>query len=155
MLSDHTTHNPKRRLARAAAGLPFAAALAGIAYSKLFVPHALPLPPALEGERREFSGRAGRLSYYVAGPAVSNGAAPLLLIHSLNAAASAYEMRPVFEHYRRSRRVYALDLPGFGFSERSRRTYTPRLYTNAVLSMLDEIAREHELARVDALALSL
>ena len=155
MLSGNTIYNQKRWLTHTAAGLPLAAALAGIAYSKLFVPHALPLPPALEGERREFGGRAGRLSYYVAGPAASNGAAPLLLIHSLNAAASAYEMRPVFEHYRRSRRVYALDLPGFGFSERSRRAYTPRLYTDAVLSMLDEIARKHELARVDALALSL
>ena len=155
MLPDNTIYNQKRWLARTAAGLPLAAALAGIAYSKLFVPHALPLPPALEGERREFSGRAGRLSYYVAGPAVSNGAAPLLLIHSLNAAASAYEVRPLFDHYRRSRRVYALDLPGFGFSERSRRNYTPRLYTDAVLDMLDEIAREHGTAPVDALALSL
>ena len=115
----NTTHNQKRWLACAAAGLPLAAALAGIAYSKLCVPHALPLPPALAGERREFRGRAGRLSYYVGGPAVSNDAAPLLLIHSLNAAASAYEVRPLFDHYCQRRRTYALDLPGFGFSERS------------------------------------
>ncbi len=147
--------NQKYRLVRAAAGLPLAAALAGIAYSKLFVPHALDLPPALEGERCAFNGRAGRLSYYVDGPEVSDGAAPLLLIHSLNAAASAYEMRPLFDHYRRYRRVYALDLPGFGFSERSRRDYTPRLYTDAVLDLLDEIARESGPAPVDALALSL
>jgi pimeloyl-ACP methyl ester carboxylesterase len=155
MVSGNTTNNQRSWLARTAAGLPVAAALAGIAYSKLFVPHALPLPPALEGERREFSGRAGRLSYYVAGPAVSNGAAPLLLIHSLNAAASAYEVRPLFDHYRQRRWVYALDLPGFGFSERSRRDYTARLYTDAVLDLLAEIAREHRLAPVDALALSL
>ncbi len=155
MLLGKTTRNRKRWLARAAAGLPLAAALVGIAYSNLFVPHALYLPPALDGERREFSGRAGQLSYYVAGPAVANGAAPLLLIHSLNAAASPYEVRPLFDHYRQSRRVYALDLPGFGFSERSRRDYTPRLYTDALLDMLDEIARESGPAPVDALALSL
>jgi len=155
MLLRNPRQHKQRRLVRAAAGLPIAAALAGIAYSKLFVPHALPLPPALQGERRAFSGRAGRLSYYVAGPAVMDGAAPLLLIHSLNAAASAYEVRPLFDHYRQYRRVYALDLPGFGFSERSKRNYTARLYTDAVLDMLDEIAREHGSEPVDALALSL
>lgn len=151
----NSKQNKKRRLARVAAGLPIVATLAGITYSKLFVPHALPLPPALEGERRAFTGRAGRLSYYVAGPTLSNGAAPLLLIHSLNAAASAYEVRPLFDHYRQNRRVYALDLPGFGFSERSRRDYTARLYTDALLDMLDEIGREHGEEPVDALALSL
>jgi pimeloyl-ACP methyl ester carboxylesterase len=143
------------RLARAAAGIPLAAALAGIAYSTIFVPHALELPPALEGERREFASRAGRLSYYAAGPAISDGAPPLLLIHSVNAAASAYEVRPLFDHYRQSRRVYALDLPGFGFSERSERDYTPRLYTDALLEMLEEIGRESGAEPVDALALSL
>ncbi|HEU5099980.1 MAG TPA: alpha/beta fold hydrolase [Roseiflexaceae bacterium] len=145
----------KGHLARVATGVPLAAALAGIAYSKLFVPHALELPPALKGERREFASRAGRLSYYVAGPSIVDGAAPLLLIHSLNAAASAYEVRPLFDHYRQSRRVYALDLPGFGFSERSERDYTPRLYTDAVLEMLAEIGRESGAEPVDALALSL
>jgi pimeloyl-ACP methyl ester carboxylesterase len=137
-------------LARAALGAPVAAALAGIAYSRLFVPHDLPLPPALPGERREFAGRAGRLSYYVAG-----AGEPLLLVHSVNAAASAYEMRPLFERSSRSRRVYALDLPGFGFSDRSPRDYTPRLFADAILDMLDEIERDAGPAPLDALAISL
>ena len=112
----------------------------------------MPLPPALSGERREFVGqRAGRLSYYVAG----EGGPPLLLVHSVNAAASAYEVRPLFEHYRRERRVYALDLPGFGFSDRSEREYTPRLMADAIHDMLDEIAREAGPEQLDALALSL
>jgi len=131
-------------------GLSLATTLAGIAYSKLFVPHALDLAPALDAERRQLKGRAGRLSYYIAG-----SGEPLLLIHSINAAASAYEMRPLFEYYRGRRRVYAVDLPGFGFSERSAREYTPRLYVDAILDMLDEITRETGAASVDALALSL
>lgn len=139
-----------RGLLGAAVGMPLALALSWIGYSKLFIPHELPLPPAIDGERRTFSGRAGRLSYYVAGRG-----APLLLIHSINAAASPYEVRPIFEHYRRTRRVYALDLPGFGFSDRSPRDYTVRLYADAISDMLDEIERADGPAPVDALALSL
>jgi pimeloyl-ACP methyl ester carboxylesterase len=145
-----TRRHTGRAIVRAVALAPVAAALGGIAYSRLFVPHDLPLPPALAGERRELAGRAGRLSYYVAG-----SGAPLLLIHSVNAAASAYEVRPLFEHFQAGRRVYALDLPGFGFSDRSARDYTPRLYADAILDMLDEIGRDAGPAPIDAAALSL
>jgi len=106
-----------------------------------------PLPPALEAERCEFVGRAGAQSYYVAGEG-----APMVLLHSINAAGSAFEMRPIFEHYRRTRRVYVPDLPGFGFSDRSMRDYSPRLYTDAVHDMLDQVPGD---APVDAMALSL
>jgi pimeloyl-ACP methyl ester carboxylesterase len=112
------------------------------------------LPPAVSGERREIPTRVGPLSYYVAGP-VGADVEPLLLIHSVNAAGSAYEVRPLHEHYRTRRVVYSPDLPGFGFSDRSARQYSPRLMTDAVLAMTDEIARRHGNAPVDALALSL
>jgi pimeloyl-ACP methyl ester carboxylesterase len=119
-------------------------------WSRYFVDHQLDLPEALNGLRRTLSSDAGTLSYYVAG-----AGEPLLLIHSVNAAASAYEVRPLFEHYKASRRVYALELPGFGFSERGDRAYTPRLYTDAILAMLDEIRRDRGADEVDAVALSL
>jgi pimeloyl-ACP methyl ester carboxylesterase len=79
----------------------------------------------------------------------------LLLLHSINAAGSAYEVRPIFERLCSQRRVYAVDLPGFGFSDRSRRRYDVPLYVDAVHDLLDLIAREHGEAPVDALALSL
>lgn len=114
------------------------------------------LPPALSGERIEFASAAGRLSYYRIGPtAAQHDAPPMLLIHSMNAAGSAAEMRPVFEHYGTSRTVYAIDLPGFGFSERSDRAYVPRLMTDAVHALVARIRAEHNAATVDALALSL
>ena len=116
------------------------------------------LPPALSGERHEFDGAAGRLSYYVSQPALHPAARPLLLIHSVNAAATAFEVKPVYEHFASLRPVYALDLPGFGFSERSERAYTLRLMTDAVLSMQREIERLHGSAcegGIDALAVSL
>jgi len=113
-----------------------------------------PLPNAVTGERRELAGQLRKLSYYVAGPAEST-APPLLLIHSVNAAGSAYEVRPLHEHYRTLRPVYSLDLPGYGFSDRSDRAYTVRLMTDAILAMTDEIAHRHGSVPVDALALSL
>lgn len=104
---------------------------------------------AVSGARLECSGSAGRLSYYSAGQGK-----PLLLLHSINAAASAYEMRPIFESQRQSRCVYALDLPGFGFSERSRRRYEPELYVAATFDALDVIDPERR-QRIDVVALSL
>ena len=108
------------------------------------------LPAAVSGERFEFSGKAGGLSAYVAGDGP-----PLLLVHSVNAAASAAEVRPLHEHYRATRRVFSIDLPGYGFSERSDRSYTPRLMTDA---LHDTLAQIHALcgnAPIDALAVSL
>lgn len=115
------------------------------------------LRPALSGERREIDDtRAGRLSWYQAGPATSGvSGTPLMLVHSVNAAASAYEVKPLYDHYGRERPVYALDLPGFGFSERSDRPYDPRLMTDAIHALLAEIRRERGSAPVDAVALSL
>ena len=64
-------------------------------------------------------------------------------------------MRPIYEHYRQSRPVYALDLPGFGFSERTDRPYLPRLMTDAVHAMTDAIRRTHDGVPVDVMAVSL
>lgn len=102
-----------------------------------------------------FDSAAGRLSYYVDGPRSADAGPPLLLLHSINAAASADEVRPLYLHYRAQRRVYAPDLPGYGHSERGARDYSPRLMTDAVHAMLAEIAREEGAAAVDGLAVSL
>lgn len=130
-----------------------AAAAAGVAgwlsYSALAVDHNLPLPPAIDAERKLFiSPEAGLLSYYVDNDSPGR---PLVLIHSINAAASSYEMRPIFNHFRGTRPVYALDLPGFGFSERSARPYSPRLYAQAILDFL----KTQVSGAVDIVALSL
>jgi pimeloyl-ACP methyl ester carboxylesterase len=113
------------------------------------------LPPALSAERRDLESVAGRLSYYVARAPRDDGSIPLLLLHSINAAASAYEVKPLFERYQPRRAVYALELPGFGFSDRSARRYRPRLMTNAIHAMVKEIRQLHGQAMIDALAVSL
>lgn len=113
------------------------------------------LPPALSAERRDLASIAGRLSYYVAGPLRDRGSVPLVLLHSINAAGSAYEVKPLFERLQARRTVYAMDLPGFGFSDRGDRRYRPRLMTDAIHAMIKEIRRLHGQVEIDALAVSL
>ena len=109
-----------------------------------------PLPHAVSGERFVFDSAAGRLSAYVdgAGP-------PLLLVHSVNAAASAAEVRPLHERYRATRTVFSVDLPGFGLSDRSDRPYTPRLMTDALHAVGEQIRQRCGAGPIDALAASL
>jgi pimeloyl-ACP methyl ester carboxylesterase len=109
-----------------------------------------PLPDPLNADRRELSGRAGRMALWRAGQG-----APALLVHSINAAGSAYEIRPAFEAIVAVRRAYAPDLPGFGASDRSERRYDVPLFVSAIDDALDAIAEECGDAPVDVLALSL
>jgi pimeloyl-ACP methyl ester carboxylesterase len=113
------------------------------------------LPAPVSGQRHEIGSPVGRLTYYSAAPASGGNFPPLLLIHSINAAGSAYEISPLYEHYRQSRTVYALELPGFGHSERGKRIYTVRMMTDAILVMLGEIQSVHGHGAIDALAVSL
>jgi pimeloyl-ACP methyl ester carboxylesterase len=104
------------------------------------------LVPAVSGQRFEFDG----ISCCTAGQG-----APLLLVHSVNAAASVAEVAPIYERYRATRTVFAVDLPGFGFSDRSDRAYTPRLMTDALHAVRAQIAQRCGSAPLDALAVSL
>lgn len=125
---------------------------ATLVWSKLMVDHRLPLPSAIEAPRESFkSHSAGAVSFY---RDAGRGGRPLLLLHSVNAAASAREVEPLFEHLRGEAPVYALDLPGFGFSERADREYSPELYAACLI----EFAEQRIGARaggVDVAALSL
>ena len=115
------------------------------------------LPPAVSGERLLIDTPTGQVCCYRAGPApgAASPAAPMLLVHSVNAAASAYEVRPLHEHFAASRPVYSLDLPGYGFSERRPGEYTPRQMTDALHAVVAQVQRDHGPVPVDALALSL
>lgn len=84
---------------------------------------------------------------YIDGPETGR---PVLLIHSVNAAASAAEMRPLFDRFRLHRRVVAIDLPGYGKSSRPRMEYTPRLMADGIVALLDRLDTP-----VDMVALSL
>ena len=118
---------------------------------RMFAGARVPLPQALDAGRHEIAtADAGTISYYADTGAEGR---PLVLLHGIHAAASAYDMRPLFESFRGSRPVYALDLPGFGFSERAARTYKPETYVHAIEHLLRNVAL-HEGADVIALSLT-
>jgi pimeloyl-ACP methyl ester carboxylesterase len=92
----------------------------------------------------------------ITGYTLGKKGAPLLLVHSVNAAASAAEVRPVYEHFAATRRVFAYDMPGYGLSERADIAYTPRLMTDALQTVAAEVRRRCDPGRpVDAMAVSL
>ena len=134
------------------AGLGVIAGVVGgwLLYSRFLVDHQAPLPPAVDVERRSFMAvrHPRRMNYYAD---TTGEGRPLVLLHSINAAASAYEMRPIFLHYQGQRPVYALELPGFGSSERTDRVYSYRLYTDSIIDFLSKIVGEP----ADVVALSL
>ncbi len=76
---------------------------------------------------------------------------PLVLLHSVNAAPSAFEMKPLFDHYRTKRQVLAPELPGFGASDRPDLEYSPEFYADALCEWLTATVD----GAVDMVALSL
>ena len=113
------------------------------------------LPPGLAAPMEIVRTAAGRVAVYHARASGDARLPPLLLVHSVNAAASVAEVAPLFDHYRATRTVVALDLPGYGHSERSDRAYTPRLMTDAVLAVVDWMRAQLQAEQVDALGVSL
>lgn len=88
---------------------------------------------------------------YIGGP---DQGRPLVLLHSINAAPSAMEVKPLFTALGVNRPVYAPDLPGFGLSPRVRRRYDPGFFTQVIGDLLREITQRHAQAP-DIIALSL
>lgn len=151
-LSDSNRRNLEKavRLAGYAALGSAGSALAWIAVSSLVINHRRRLEPAIKtAQQRRFTTGAGEVSYYADAGGLGR---PLALIHSINAAASAMEMKPLFDRYRGKRPVYAIDLPGFGLSSRADQRYSPELFKRAILDWIEEIANSEA---VDVIALSL
>lgn len=68
---------------------------------------------------------------------------PVVLLHSINAVASAHEMRPLARRLLREdpRPIYALEWIGFGHSDRPEIDYTPELMEDQLEHFLDRVVR--------------
>lgn len=146
---ENATSTLAKGAAQAMAGAALGVASSWIIYSNLFIDHHLPLRDAIPADRHAFfSQAAGKISYYVD---QSKQGIPVVLVHSVNAAASAYEMRPLFERFRLEQPAFAMDLPGYGFSDRTPRRYNAELFAEAILDLLS--TQVGEPAHVVALSL--
>lgn len=119
------------------------------AWSRFAVDHDIPAEPALPAESHTIETTDGKLTYYAT---AHQRGRPVVLIHGIHAAASAYDVRPLFESIGRERRVVAPDLPGFGLSDRSARSYAPETYVRAIEHVLRDVAA---IDGADVVALSL
>lgn len=93
-----------------------------------------PLLKLLPVEPTFFAWRGYRIAHY------SDGSGqPLLLVHSINAAASAFEMRGPFTGLRDSFAVHAFDLLGYGNSDRPARRHSAADYTEQIGAAIEQI----------------
>lgn len=118
--------------------LAVSAAAGILAWSRLGVNHDMAAVPSLpSADRHDIGdGTGGSVPVY---HDKSGEGTPVLLVHSVNAAASAYEMKPLFDRLVSIRPVHAIDLPGYGMATRGDRAYTPQLMSGAITSALEQI----------------
>lgn len=67
---------------------------------------------------------------------------PLLLIHGIGAGASSYSFRKNFDELSKDYKVYAIDLLGFGQSDRPRIDYTAELFTDIISDFVKYIIKQ-------------
>lgn len=136
-------------LGLAAAAAAAGALVAGVAAARRLGRDTPPLYRSLRATPREWWWSGFRLVYYETGPAQAAAgdggsvtAEPVVLVHSIHAAASAWEMRELFARLGGERRVFALDLLGFGASERPDIDYDADLYQDLLRDFVREVVGE-------------
>jgi pimeloyl-ACP methyl ester carboxylesterase len=94
---------------------------------------------AFGGEARVFEWHQGDVFYKTAGAA--NQGPPLLFVHGIGAGASSFMWRRNFDALASDLRVYALDLLGFGLSDKpAGAPYSADLYVELIRDFLREVA---------------
>lgn len=93
---------------------------------------------ALGGEPHTFVWKHGRIFYREAG--AENSGPPLVFIHGVGAGASSFMWRKNFDALARDCHVYALDLLGFGFSDKPAHVpYSADLYVELLADFIREV----------------
>lgn len=93
---------------------------------------------ALGGEAHFFDWKHGRVFYKSAGE--QNPGLPLLFIHGVGAGASSFMWRKNFDDLASTFRVYALDLLGFGLSDKpAMAPYSADLYVELISDFIREV----------------
>ncbi len=100
-----------------------------------------PLESSLPGQSRFYHWTRDGALYNVFYKVDGDGP-PVLLVHGINAAASSDEMRAPFTGLSQAHRVYAIDLLGFGLSDRPGRAYTAADYVDLIDDFLRDVVQQ-------------
>lgn len=93
---------------------------------------------ALGGEAHFYRWKHGRVFYKTSG--TSNSGPPLVFIHGIGAGASSFMWRKNFDELANYFRVYAIDLLGFGFSDKpAAAPYSADLYVELITDFIREV----------------
>jgi pimeloyl-ACP methyl ester carboxylesterase len=95
--------------------------------------------PYLDGDHGTYRWRGFDVAYTEAGDPEDQD---LLLFHGVNAAGSSHEFWQVFDALTDEHHVIAVDLPGFGHSDRPPLLYSASLYTTFVGDAIEDLADE-------------
>ncbi len=108
-----------------------------------------PLKSMLPGESRIYTWHGFRIFYKVLGQGE-----PLLLVHGIGGGASSYEFRSVLSELGQHYRTYAIDLLGWGNSDRPDLEYTGALYAELLRDFTREVITQPTYAIANSLAAS-
>ncbi|AFZ72066.1 alpha/beta fold hydrolase [Natronobacterium gregoryi] len=111
--------------ARTVLGTAIGTVGAAVVGNRLLTKRAGDLENPLPGIERTYRWRGIETTYTVAGDPQDP---EVLLCHGIYTGASSHEFEPIFERLAEDYRVIAVDLPGFGRSERPPLVYSPTLY---------------------------
>lgn len=91
-----------------------------------------------ELDRRVYNWKFGPISYKVMG-----AGKPVLMIHDTFSGSSSVEFDRILQQISKKYQVYAIDLLGYGFSERANITYTAYLYIQLINDFIKEVVAEN------------
>ncbi|HEX7733436.1 MAG TPA: alpha/beta fold hydrolase [Ktedonobacteraceae bacterium] len=132
------------------AGLAIGGTLgAMVLVNKLTISQAGELNTVLTGEEKRYPWKYGDVFYQVKG---AREAKPLVLIHSFAPGASSFEWRKNVDVLAENFRVYALDLLGFGLSDRPPISYSAETYIDLIGDFLKEVIGQPALVAAHGLS---
>ena len=93
---------------------------------------------ALAGSAKFFPWKHGRIFYKESG--LEHSSVPIVFVHGVGAGASSFQWRKNFDPLSQNFRVYALDLLGFGFSDKPAAVpYSADLYVELISDFIRDV----------------
>ena len=89
---------------------------------------------AIKNNTHDYEWRFGKIHYIKKG-----SGNPILLIHNLTPGSSSYEFQSMIDALSETNEVYAIDLLGYGLSEKCNMTYTNYLYVQLVTDFIKTV----------------